>query len=171
MGHEPHFRALCPHPVRVIMDLIFYFNVRNREQALCQLVGKSLQRGWTVNILTASEAASAALDRLLWETPPTGFLPHCAADAEIAAQTPVVIDHRAELLQARTVLFNWSGQVPSGLDQYQRVVEIVDGDDVQRLASRERWRAYQAQGYTPQGNDMKEAPAAGRPGEQEQQHG
>jgi DNA polymerase-3 subunit chi len=138
------------------MDLIFYFNVKSRESALSQLVGKSLARGWTVNILTASEAASSALDRVLWETPQTGFLPHCAADADIATQTPIVIDHRPELLQARSVLFNWSGQVPGSIGAYERVVEIVDTDDERRQAARALWRAYAAQGYTPKGHDMQE---------------
>ena len=62
------------------MQITFYFNVLNREKALCQLVGKSLASGKTVCVLTESAAATAALDRLLWEVPQNGFVPHCAAD-------------------------------------------------------------------------------------------
>ncbi|SMC29575.1 DNA polymerase III, chi subunit [Andreprevotia lacus DSM 23236] len=136
------------------MEVTFYFNVRNREQALCQLVGKAVARGMRLNVLAGSEAAAAALDRLLWEVPQTGFIPHCAADADIAAATPVIIDHRHEKLQVRDALFNWTDGVPQGFQQYARVVEIVEQDEEQRAAARERWRAYQGHGVTPVAVDM-----------------
>lgn len=138
------------------MQITFYFNVQNREHALCQLAGKALAAGKSVCVLTESAAASAVLDRLLWEMPPHGFLPHCAADAPIAARTPIVVDHRAELLPARDVLFNWTGQVATGFSRYDRVIEIVDTDETLRAAARERWRAYQALGHTPDSTDMQE---------------
>lgn len=138
------------------MQISFYFNVKNRESALCQLVGKALAAGKTVCIHTDSAAASTVLDRLLWEVPQHGFLPHCAADDARAALTPIVIDHRNELLPARNVLFNWTGQVASGISRYDRVIEIVDTDPEQRSAARERWRAYQAQGCQPDSTDMQE---------------
>ncbi|WP_051711154.1 DNA polymerase III subunit chi [Andreprevotia chitinilytica] len=136
------------------MEVTFYFNVRNREQALCQLVGKAVARGLTLNVLAGSEAAAMALDRLLWEQPQIGFLPHCAADADIAPATPVVVDYRSNKLTIRNALFNWTDGIPPDFQQYERVIEIVEQDDAQRTAARERWRAYQAHGITPVAVDM-----------------
>lgn len=138
------------------MRISFYFNVRNREQALCQLVGKALAAGQTMNILTESTAASAVLDRLLWEFPQNSFLPHCGPENPNAARAPILIDHRPELLPARPLLFNWTEQVAAGFERYERVVEIVDTDEEMRSRGRERWRAYQALGQTPDATDMQE---------------
>ena len=135
-------------------DITFYFNVSRRETALCQLVSKALQQQHTINILTDSEAASESLDRLLWEIPSTGFLPHCAADHPLAAQTPICIDQRSALLKPRDILFNWSTQLSPQLDSYQRIIEIVDTTDALRAEARQRFRAYQAQGYTVKTIDM-----------------
>jgi DNA polymerase-3 subunit chi len=143
-------------------DISFYFNVRSREQALCQLAGKALAQGKSIWILTGSEAASQAVDRLLWETPPTGFLPHCSADATIASQTPIIVDHRVELLAARDVLFNWTDRVAPRFSEFARLIEIVDTDEALRLAARERWSAYKQLGHTPHATDMQELLSRGR---------
>ena len=134
----------------------FYFNVRNREHALCQLLGKALAQGLSGCVLTGSQAASMALDRLLWEVPQTGFLPHCNGDSPQAARTPFIVDHRPEQIPTRQILFNWSNLLPSVLDQFDRVVEIVDADPENRQAARARWRAYRALGIEPESIDMQE---------------
>ncbi|GGP22797.1 DNA polymerase III subunit chi [Silvimonas iriomotensis] len=137
-------------------EVTFYFNVKNREQALAQLVGKAVAQQCAVSVLAASEAEVARLDRLLWDTPQTGFLPHCRASDEIAAQTPVVLDCRAQLLSPRQVLFNWTGEVISEVAGHDRIIEIVPQDEEQRLAARERWRGWQALGIKPVAIDMLE---------------
>lgn len=135
-------------------EITFYFNVLRREIALCQLVNKALQQHHTLNILTDSESASISLDRLLWEIPSIGFLPHCAADHPLAADTPICIDYRSVLFKPRDILFNWGSKLPLQLENYQRVIEIVDSDEETRSASRQRFRAYQAQGFTIKSIDM-----------------
>ena len=135
-------------------EISFYFNVPNREHALCQLVSKALAKQIRMNILTGSEAAAAALDGLLWEVPQTGFLPHCLADAAIAAESPIILDYRPELLPARPLLFNWTNGLPPGFEHYQRVIEVVPIDDEARAEARGRWRAYLAQGFKPTSVDM-----------------
>ncbi|MBB5191550.1 DNA polymerase-3 subunit chi [Silvimonas terrae] len=137
-------------------EVTFYFNVKNREQALVQLVGKAVAQQRAVSVLAASEAEVARLDRLLWDTPHTGFVPHCRAADEIAAQTPVILDCRADLLPPRQVLFNWTGEVIAEMAEHDRIIEIVPQDEEQRLAARERWRGWQARGFKPVAIDMLE---------------
>ncbi|WP_157669467.1 DNA polymerase III subunit chi [Chitinibacter sp. GC72] len=135
-------------------DITFYFNVRSRETALCQLAGKALAAGKSICILTGSPAASQVLDRLLWEIPATGFLPHCSFDAAIAEQTPIILDHRVELMRARDVLFNWTEHVAPRFGEFGRLIEIVDSDEALRLAARQRWAAYKQLGFSPNATDM-----------------
>ncbi|WP_373974356.1 DNA polymerase III subunit chi [Chitinibacter sp. SCUT-21] len=135
-------------------EISFYFNVRSRETALCQLAGKALAAGKRICILSGSEAATQALDRLLWEVPATGFLPHCSADSAQSTQTPIILDHRVELLQPRDVLFNWTDHVAPRFSEFGRLIEIVDTDEELRLAARQRWAAYKQLGYTPTATDM-----------------
>jgi DNA polymerase-3 subunit chi len=143
-------------------EISFYFNVNNRESALCQLVGKALMQGKRMIILTGSEAATKALDSLLWEMPPAGFLPHCQADASFAAETPIIIDHRVEIITPRDILFNWTDRIAPRFSEYSRLIEIVDTDEELKAAARQRWAAYKAQGYTPSATDMQELLNRGR---------
>lgn len=133
----------------------FYFNVSNRHEALCQLAGKALRQGLRMGIATDSPAASQVLDRLLWEIPPTGFLPHVGADHPLAEQTPILLDHRTELIPARDVLFSWRQQATLLGDRFGRVIEIVErGDEEGKLAARMRVASYKAAGFEVDFTDM-----------------
>ncbi|GAB7127359.1 DNA polymerase III subunit chi [Silvimonas sp. JCM 19000] len=145
-------------------EVTFYFNVRHREQALAQLAGKAMAQRLRINVLAADAASALRLDRVLWDTPQIGFLPHCRADEDIADATPIVVDFRAEQLASRDVLFNFSGNVPpASAQQHSRIIEIVSQDEGERLAARELWRAWQASGITPVAVDMlKLAPSPER---------
>ena len=141
-------------------EVTFYFNVQHRERALAQLAGKAMAQRLRINVLASDEASALRLDRVLWDTPQIGFLPHCRADEDIAAATPIVVDYRATHLAARDVLFNFSGGVPS-VAEHARVIQIVSQDETERLAARELWRAWQASGITPVAIDMLKL--SGRP--------
>ncbi|HEY9100823.1 DNA polymerase III subunit chi [Chitinimonas sp.] len=133
----------------------FYFNVANREQALCQLVGKAVKRKLATGVVTDSETASQMLDRLLWEFPPTGFVPHCLGSHALAAQTPALIDHRLEVLLPRDVVFNWTSHIVRTDMGIERIVEIVPRDDMAlRQEARTRLQLYKQAGYEVDFTDM-----------------
>lgn len=132
----------------------FYFNVKQREAALCQLVEKALKQKLRIHILTENEAESVKLDRYLWQLPSIGFLPHCAADHPLANDTPILIDHRHTLLTSADILFNWCSGIPQSIEAYQRIIEIVDSNEGSRDVARQRFRDYQAQNINPQTIDL-----------------
>ncbi|PHV13500.1 DNA polymerase III subunit chi [Chitinimonas sp. BJB300] len=133
----------------------FYFNVANREQALCQLVDKAVKRRLAIGVITESETASRVIDRLLWEIPPTGFVPHCLAEGGCAALTPALIDHRMEKLGNRDVLFNWTPRMVPISQNLARVIEIIAHDDEPgRQAARQRVAQYKQAGYEVEYTDM-----------------
>jgi DNA polymerase-3 subunit chi len=79
--------------------------------------------------------------------PATAFLPHCAADAALAAETPVLIARRIEEVAQDACLLNLSDDVPPGFSRFEELVEIVSTDDAVRLPARERFRFYRERGY------------------------
>jgi DNA polymerase-3 subunit chi len=98
-------------------------------------------------VLTADELLTAAFSALLWRSPPTGFLPHCRLDSPLAAETPIVVDHRVQHEGAAAVLINLSPAPPPFFSRFERLVEIIGSDDDQTAAGRERWRYYKERGY------------------------
>jgi DNA polymerase IIIc chi subunit len=58
-------------------EILFYHLVGQRlEQALPQLLEKSLERGWNALVRAGSEERLAVLDEALWTYSEASFLPH-----------------------------------------------------------------------------------------------
>ncbi|WP_374357109.1 DNA polymerase III subunit chi [Chitinimonas sp.] len=133
----------------------FYFNVAGYDSALRQLLGKAWRYGLTVGVLTESAPACQALDRMLWEEPNTGFLPHCLAGSPVAAQTTIWLAHQLDALHGRQVLFNRSGQdVLPGFAGEQLVELVARGDEEGAEQARQRVRRYRQAGYEVEFTDM-----------------
>jgi DNA polymerase III subunit chi len=130
----------------------FYTKVADRLTVAAKLAAKAVTAHGSVRILTPDAATTAALDRLMWLVPPTGFLPHCTMDDPLAAQTPVWIDHRLEHAGAAAVLINLHPEPPPFFSRFERLAEIVG--DADAPAGRERFRFYRERGYALRAHDM-----------------
>ena len=97
--------------------------------------------------MTPDAASSKALDALLWEQPPDGFLPHVSLASPLAADTPIIIDHEATHEGVADVLINLSTTPPSFFARFERMFEIVGQEEDVAAAGRERWKFYKARGY------------------------
>jgi DNA polymerase-3 subunit chi len=89
--------------------------------------------------------------------PATGFLPHCAPDDRLAALTPVLIDTKGETHLHDEMLINLHAEWPAFFSRYQRLAEIVGGDDAERAQARERYRFYRDRGYAIRTHDLSTA--------------
>jgi DNA polymerase-3 subunit chi len=87
-------------------------------------------------------------------TPPIGFVPHCAPDDPLAAETPVIIDCSGDNLLHDEVLLNLRTESPLFFGRFQRLIEIVSLDDEDRRAARERFRFYRERGYEIRTHDL-----------------
>lgn len=125
----------------------FYTHVENKLHTACQLVAKAYERKLKVLIFTPDAATSDAIDKLLWTSTAIGFLPHARADAELASETPIIIDHLANDRAHDEVLINLRSEWPPFFSQFQRLIEIVSVDATDRAAARERFRFYRDRGY------------------------
>jgi DNA polymerase-3 subunit chi len=138
-------------------QVFFYHNVQDRLRAAAALVAKTFAQGKDFTIFVPNPERARFLDRLLWTQPPLGFLPHCRADSELAAMTPIIFTDRmdAPLLQNKRLL-NLDDAVPDRLECFQNLIEIVDQSEEDRAQSRLRARQYKEMGYPIRFIDMNE---------------
>lgn len=145
----------------------FYANVDSRERTACTIAAKALERGVRLFVLTADEAQSERVDRLMWTFAQLSFLPHVRAAHPLAAQTPVIVDHAIDPLPHDQVLLNLTDTTPSVFSRFERLVEIVSLDPDDRQRARGRWRFYSERGYALASHDLgkpdRAGAAAGRP--------
>lgn len=134
----------------------FYTHVQDKQLLACKLSAKALEKGLHVLILTSNESDAAKMDQLLWSVPATGFLPHCRARDDLAAVTPVIVDHDPGELAHEQVLLNLGNARPAFFSRFQRLIEIVTTDEADREAARERFRFYRDRGYEIRSHDMSQ---------------
>lgn len=123
-------------------EILFYHLTESlREAALPPLVEKSLERGWKVAIQTESEAERDRLDDILWTFRADSFIPHGREDEPHAQNQPVLLTTAAANPGNADIRFFVEGAPVSDVDQYQRVVVMFDGHDVDELtAARAQWK-------------------------------
>jgi DNA polymerase III subunit chi len=139
----------------------FYTHVEDKLKTACVLTSKAYGRGLKVTVFCPDADTAQRFDRLLWTSPPTAFVPHCAPDDPLAPETPVIVDSRGERLLHDEVLVNLGTEWPPFFSRFQRLVEIVSLEDDDRVTARERFRFYRDRGYEIRSHDL------GKPGNSE----
>lgn len=135
-------------------EVLFYANADNKLQTACTLTAKALARGMRVMLFTPDSATTERLSKLIWSAPATGFVPHCRSADRLAPVTPVIVDHVAEPLIHDQVLVNLCELTPPFFSRFQRLVEIVGTEEVDRAAARARFRFYRDRGYEIRTHDL-----------------
>ena len=139
----------------------FHSNVSDKLEYACRLTRKiwsATPAGQAVrNIVMVGEAADLKkLDALLWTFSATDFLPHCFIDDEAAPDTPIVLtdDFSSPVLlnipHADVMIhlgMRMPKDVPALVARFPRIVEVVTVDEAERLAGRERYKAYRDLGH------------------------
>lgn len=115
------------------------------DQALPELLEKTLARGWRAQVLCTGRDRLEHLDGWLWSYRDDSFLPHGTTEAAEPARQPILLTTSADNLNAAQALFLIDGAQAQGLDGYDRCVVLFDGRDEAALAqARERWREVKA---------------------------
>ena len=136
----------------------FYTHVDEPLAVAARLVQKAYAQHGNVRVLTPDAAATDALDRLLWVQPATSFLPHCRAGSPLAGETPVIVDHLADHTGPAAVLINLCAAPPPFFGRFERLAEIVCGDEASAAAGRDRYRFYRERGYELRAHNLAERP-------------
>jgi DNA polymerase-3 subunit chi len=135
----------------------FYTNVADKLATACRIAAKAYGLGHRMVVLCPDSAVAQRFDRLLWTTPATGFVPHCAPSDPLAAVTPVIVDHRGGEPLCDEVLLNLRPEWPPFFGRFERLVEIVSLDEEDRQQGRERYKFYRDRGYEIRNHDLREA--------------
>ena len=128
-------------------EIGFYHLTRTGpEQALPQLLGRSLAAGKRALVLCRGKERVAELDAALWAAP--DWLPHgTAADGDPDLQ-PVWLTIVDEPANGAGFLFLIDGPETARLAEYERVFDLFDGNDEAAVqAARQRWTAAKAAGH------------------------
>ncbi|MBO0661990.1 DNA polymerase III subunit chi [Jiella sp. MQZ9-1] len=131
-------------------EVLFYHLTESRlEQALPDLLEKSLARGWRVVVQCSSEERRDALDNHLWTYREDSFLPHGSDRESSGALQPILLTvDPAQRANDPQVRFLVDGAVPRSLADYVRAVYLFDGHDTDQLdTARARWTAEKAAGH------------------------
>jgi DNA polymerase-3 subunit chi len=114
----------------------------------CKLTEKAFRQGHQVFINTTSGTQLQQLDDMLWTFRAGSFVPHVIYGEGMSGRPPVMLGHAVEPADCHDVLVNMAADVPPWFCRFDRVAELVSGDDSQRAAARQRYRFYQDRGYT-----------------------
>lgn len=117
------------------------------EQALPELLEKTLGRDWRALVRCRSEERAAALDTALWTYRDDSFLPHGLGGEPDAARQPVLLTSGEGNPNGAQALFLIDDAEPGVLEGFQRAVIFIDGrDEAAVAAGRRRWAALKAAG-------------------------
>tara|TARA_B100000700_G_scaffold214973_1_gene236262 strand:- start:90 stop:542 length:453 start_codon:yes stop_codon:yes gene_type:complete len=111
------------------------------DQALYQILNKVLFAGKRAVVRTSSEERVDFLNASLWTIDPASFLPHGTRKEGHASEQPIWITHDSDNPNQADVLVLTDGADSKGWVDYERCIEIFDGnDEVAVLAARKRWK-------------------------------
>lgn len=136
----------------------FHFNAPSKLAYACRLARKARAAGNLLVFYSDDGSLLAALDRDLWTFSPLDFLPHCFANDPLAGVTPILLagasKSGAEEFAHHDVLVNLDRAQPEFFSRFERLIEIVEADEEDRVAGRERWKFYKDRGYALTRHDL-----------------
>jgi DNA polymerase III subunit chi len=125
---------------------------RSRSLFACRLAEKVAGMGHKVFVQMPSEGAARELDELMWTFHDGAFLPHCLSGQD--PEAAVHIGHGAEPGEGFHLLINLGTEVPDFFARFERVAELVDGDETRKAEGRARFRFYKDRGYPLKSNPI-----------------
>jgi DNA polymerase-3 subunit chi len=118
------------------------------EQALPELLEKTLARGWRAVVRTREPARVEHLDGWLWSYRDESFLPHAPSDEPAAERQPILLTTGFENPNGAHALFLVDNAEAGDLDGYTRCVVLFDGrDDAALAAARAQWSGVKGRGH------------------------
>jgi DNA polymerase-3 subunit chi len=117
---------------------------KQRWTFACRLTEKAYLRDLKVVLLSETAADAEVIDELLWTFNERSFVPHDVHGdrPSFDAAIPVKLTADLDTIDAADLLVNLSGRLPSRLERFSRIAEIIDTDDERRRLGRERFKAY-----------------------------
>ncbi len=137
----------------------FHFNAPALVPYACRLLRKVRSQGLRAQVV-AQPATLSLLDQALWTFSALDFLTHCRADAPqtMRSASGVLLTESPDPQWSSQVLVNLGEAVPAHFERFERIVDVVTVDDLNRASGRERWRHYAALGHERIRHDVTGTP-------------
>jgi DNA polymerase-3 subunit chi len=117
------------------------------DQALPELLQKTLQRGWRALVRTPDPARIEHLDGWLWSYRDDTFLAHGTSDEPMSERQPVLLTTGGDNANNAQALFLLDDAESGALDGFERCLVLFDGrDEAVVAAARKRWSELKGQG-------------------------
>ncbi|HET9019304.1 MAG TPA: DNA polymerase III subunit chi [Acetobacteraceae bacterium] len=131
-------------------EIGFYHLLRTGpDQALPQLLGRTLAAGERAVVVCGSAERVAALDAALWLCADPDWLPHGSSASGDAGLQPIWLATDDAAPNGARFLFLLDNAGSSRLGAFARVFDLFDGRDEDAVAAaRRRWSAAKAEGHT-----------------------
>ena len=131
-------------------DIGFYhLKTTPLERALPRLLERALKDGYRVLVVASSSERVEHLNQLLWTYDEASFLPHGSARDGNTDRQPIFLTAGEGNPNNATMLVLIDGAASSGLENYQRVCDMFDGNDEAAVnEARQRWRTAKAAGHS-----------------------
>lgn len=118
------------------------------ERALPRLLERAAGAGMRALVRCGSKARLDSLNALLWTYDPASFLVHGGPGDGDAVGQPIYLTTEAENPNRASVLILTDGLDAEDLADFERCLDIFDGNDADALAAaRVRWKAHKDVGY------------------------
>lgn len=131
-------------------DVWFYHLERTAlDQALPELLEKTLARGWRALVVSPAAERIEHLDGWLWSWRDDSFLPHGVAGEPQAERQPVLLATGTANDNQAQALFLIDGAAPPDLAGFERCLILFDGrEDAAVADARARWKDLKGRGHT-----------------------
>lgn len=132
----------------MVSEIRFYHLQKSRlEEALPQLLERTLSKGWRAVVNAGSAERVEQLNGLLWTYTEGSFLPHGSSKDGDAALQPVWLTETDENPNKANVLMLVDGAAVEGTPAYELTCLVFDGTDPEALAqARSLWKGWQGSG-------------------------
>lgn len=131
-------------------DVSFYHLQRQSlEHALPKLLERVASADMRAVVIGDTSERIEALNTLLWTYDPDSFLAHGTANDGPPEDQPIYLTTADENPNAASVLVLLDGRGVDNLANYERVLDLFDGNDESAVAAaRNRWASYKDAGHT-----------------------
>lgn len=114
----------------------------------CKLIEKAYQDKQFCYVYTDSQQQSQQLDNQLWNFRPGSFIPHQIYKNIIPDyEQTILIGTYSAPEKWQKIIVNLSSKYPEDLAQTERVLEIIDNNEMVIQAGRQRFRLYKQGGF------------------------
>jgi len=118
------------------------------DQALPELLEKTLARGWRALVRSPVAGHLRHLDDWLWRYRDDSFLAHGLGDAPSPERQPVLLSEMSHNRNGAQAVFLLDDAEPGDLSPFARCLILFDGRDPAAVAAaRQRWREIKAAGH------------------------